>query len=133
MAEADDQPRDALSALVREASAAGDSYGDIAKRAIDPETGLQLTKPWIGDLANGDRKSPPSTAQLRALAVGLRRPLVVIQRAAARQYLDFDARELSGYSDDVRVVVAHLAGMTDAEVRQYRAMIEASERVKHEQ
>ncbi len=133
MAPAGEQPRDALSALLREANAAGDSYMDLSKKAIDPETGQQLGKPWINNLALDKQTSAPKPWQLRAIAACLGKPLTFVQSAAARQYLDFEVKALSGYSDDVRVVVSHLAGMTENEVRQYRASLEAAERVKHEQ
>ncbi|WP_042436541.1 hypothetical protein [Streptacidiphilus albus] len=133
MADVEAPRRDDLSAMVREANAGdGSSYRSLARRAIDPETEQQLSTPWINNLARNLIKSAPAPWQLRALAVALGKPLSVVQRAAARQFLEYEAKELSGYSDDVRVVASYLAGMTDAEVRQYRAMIEASERVKHE-
>ncbi|MFB6568280.1 hypothetical protein [Streptomyces noursei] len=124
--------RDELSRLVREANDAGASYQQLADRAIDPETGEQLSKPYMQKLATNAVTTAPNASRLRAIAAALRQPLTVVQRAAAIQYLDYRATELSGYDDDVRVIVAHLAGMTPASKRRWRAMIEAVENVEGE-
>ncbi|WP_157879963.1 XRE family transcriptional regulator [Streptomyces natalensis] len=124
--------RDELSRLVREANDAGASYQQLADRAVDPETGEQLSKPYMQKLATNAVTTAPNAARLRAIAAALRQPLTVVQRAAARQFLDYKATELSGYDDDVRVIVAHLAGMTPTAKRRWRAMIEAVENVDEE-
>ena len=122
-----DVDRDALSRLVRDLNDAGTSYQRMADRAIDPETGETLSKPYFKKLATNAVTSAPTPSRLRAIAAGLRKPLTVVQRAAAIQYLDYRATELSGYDDDVRVIVAHLAGMDPAERRRWLAMMEAAE------
>ena len=124
--------RDELSQLVRDANDTGTSYQQLADRAIDPETGEQLSKPYMQKLATNAVTTTPNAARLRAIAAALRLPLTVVQRAAAVQYLDYRATELSGYDDDVRVIVAHLAGMTPGAKRRWRAMIEAVENVDDE-
>ncbi|GAA0453733.1 hypothetical protein ACFQ2B_27595 [Streptomyces stramineus] len=126
--------RDALSQLVREANddGNGDSYQKLAERAVDPETGEGVSKPYLHKLATNSVTQAPSPARLRAIAAALRKPLSVVQRAAAIQYLDYRATELSGYDDDVRVIVAHLAGMEKSEKRKWRAMIEAADQVNTE-
>lgn len=126
---AHEMDRDELSRLVREANDDGASYQQLADRAIDPQTGEQLSKPYMQKLATNAVTTAPNAARLRAIAAGLRKPLAVIQRAAAVQFLDYKATELSGYDDDVRVIVAHLAGMTPASKKRWRAMMEAVESV----
>lgn len=127
-----DMDRDALSRLVREINDAGVSYQRMADRAIDPETGETVSKPYFQKMATNSVSSAPTPERLRAIAAGLQRPLGVVQRAAAIQYLDYQATELAGYDDDVRLIVAHLAGMEPGEKRRWRAMIEAAERAKHD-
>lgn len=122
--------RDELSRLVREANDAGTSYQQLADRAIDPETGERLSKPYMQKLATNAVTAAPNATRLRAIAAALRKPLQVVQRAAAVQFLDYKATELSGYDDDVRVIVAHLAGMPPASKKRWRAMIEAVENVE---
>lgn len=124
--------RDELSRLVREANDAGASYQQLADRAIDPETGEHLSKPYMQKLATNSVTTAPNASRLRAIAAALRKPLAVVQRAAAVQYLDYKATELSGYDDDVRVIVAHLAGMEPAERRRWRRMVEAVENLDDE-
>jgi hypothetical protein len=108
-----DMDRDALSQLVRDANGGGwgVSYQEMATNAVT---------------------TAPSPERLRAIAAGLAKPLAVVQRAAAIQYLDYQATELAGYDDDIRVIVAHLAGMEKSERRRWQAMIEADERAKRE-
>lgn len=118
-----------LSTLILDANAVpGCSYQLLADRAIDPESGEQLSKPYLQKLGSGNATTAPKPHALRALSVALRKPLAVVQRAAAIQYLDYRATELSGYDDDVRVIVSHLAGMEKSERRRWLAMIEAAER-----
>lgn len=115
-----------LSSLILAANAEI-SYQHLADRAIDPETGEQLSKPYLQKLGSGNATTAPKPRALRALAVALRKPVAVVQRAAAIQFLDYRATELSGYDDDVRVIVSHLAGMGRQERRRWLAMIEAAE------
>ncbi|MET7795754.1 hypothetical protein [Streptomyces decoyicus] len=124
--------RDELSRLVRDANDDGASYQQLADRSADPETGKPISKPYLQKLATNAITTAPSAAQLRSIAAALRKPLPVVQRAAAIQFLDYKATELSGYDDDVRVIVAHLAGMKPAAKRRWRAMIEAVENVEDE-
>lgn len=125
-----DLDRDELSRLVRAANDAGMSYQQMASRAIDPKTGDQASKPYLQKLATNAIATAPGAPRLRAIAAALSRPESLIQRAAAIQFLDYQATELSGYDDDVRVIVAHLAGMPPGEKRKWRAMMEAAERVE---
>lgn len=124
--------RDDLSALVRQANDAGESFQQLADRAADPETGETLSKPYFQKLARNRVTTTPTPARLRAIAAALRTPLSVVQRAAAAQYLEFTTTELAGYDEDVRVIVAHLAGMEKPDLRRWRAMLEADERARSE-
>lgn len=119
--------RDDLSRLVREVNddGRGVSYQEMADRAA--AAGSPLSKPYFQKMATNAVTTAPTPERLKAIAAGLKRPLAVVQRAAAVQYLDYQATELSGYDDDVRVIVAHLAGMGPTEKRRWRAMIEAAE------
>ncbi|MEU2674780.1 hypothetical protein ABZ622_39320 [Streptomyces sp. NPDC007164] len=122
--------RDALSRLVREINddGRGASYQLMADRAA--AAGHPLSKPYFQKLATNAVTQAPNPDRLRGIAAGLERPLSIVQRAAAIQYLDYQATELAGYDEDIRVIVAHLAGMEKAERRRWQAMIEADERAK---
>lgn len=126
--------RDDLSRLIREANDGGNglSFQRLADRAIDPETGATLSKSYFQKLSTNAVPNAPSPERIRALAAALRKPVGVIQRAVAAQWLDYQSTELSGYDDDVRVIVAHLAGMKKGELRRWRAMIEAAEQAGRE-
>lgn len=122
-----DSDRNQLSRLILNAQRE-ESYQRLADRAIDPETGEQLSKPYLQKIGSGRATTPPKDRALRAIAAALRLPVSIVQRAAAQQYWQYEATELSGYDDDVRVIVAHLAGMEQSERRRWRAMLEAAER-----
>lgn len=127
-----DMDRDALSQLVRTVNddGRGVSYQEMADRAA--AAGVRLSKPYFQKMATNAVTAAPTPDRLRALAAGLAKPLAVVQRAAAIQYLDYQATELAGYDDDIRVIVAHLAGMEKVERRRWQAMIEADERAKRD-
>lgn len=116
---------DALSRLVRDVQSGGVSFQAMADRAA--KTGYEISKPYFQKLAAGNVATAPDPIRLQAIAAGLRVPLPIVKRAAALQYLDYRATELAGYDEEVRVIVAHLAGKTKPELRRWRAMIEADE------
>lgn len=121
-----DMDRDMLSRLVREVNATGVSFQKMADQAQGH--GETLSKPYFQKMATGNVTTPPNDARLRAIAAGLQRPLRVIQRAAAAQYMDYRSTELAGYDEETRIIVAHLAGMDPGERRRWRRMMEAAER-----
>ncbi|MFC8171176.1 hypothetical protein ACFY84_29855 [Streptomyces sp. NPDC012438] len=108
----------------------GVSYQDMADRAA--AAGLAISKPYMQKLAANNVTTAPSGDRLRAIAAAIGRPEALVKRAAAIQWLAYDATELSGYDDDVRIIVAHLAGMDRPDVKRWRAMIEAAERAEAE-
>ncbi len=123
-----DMDRDPLSRLVREVNDTGVSFAQMAERA--ERGGHPVSKAYFQKTASNVITRAPAADVLRGMAEALHKPLRVVQRAAAIQYLDYRATELSGYDDDVRVIVAHLAGMRPGEKRRWRAMIEAVEQVE---
>lgn len=122
-----DMDRNALSRLVREVQASGVSLQQMADRAVDPKSKTTLSKPYFQKLAANTVTTAPSEERLAAIAAGLRKPLAVVTRAAAIQFLNYQATELAGYDDDTRIVVAHLAGMSPTRRRMVRRMIEAAD------
>lgn len=124
-----DMDRDDLSRLVREANDEW-SYQEMADQA--ERAGHPVSKPYLQKLGTNAVTTAPSPERLRGIAAAIRRPLAVVQRAAAIQYLDYQATELSGYDDDTRVIVAHLAGMGPSEKRRWRRMMEADEQARAE-
>lgn len=122
-----DMDRDQLSRLVREVNDSGVSYADMSDRAA--AVGRELSKPYFQKLATNVVTQPPTAERLEGVAAALRKPLRVVQRAAAAQFLNYQATEMAGYDEETRIIVAHLAGMRPGERRRWRAMMEASERV----
>ncbi|WP_432063379.1 hypothetical protein [Streptomyces sp. S1] len=125
-----DLDRDELSRMVREANEAGASLQDMADRAA--ASGHSISKAYMQKLAANNVTTPPLGDRLDAIAAAIGKPVALVKRAAAIQWLNYDATELSGYDDDVRIIVAHLAGMDRPDVRKWRAMIEAAERAEAE-
>lgn len=122
----------ALSQLIRDANDRGLSYQQMSARAFDAESGTRLSKPYLQRLVSNPPVSSPSPKQLKALSNALQVSERRVKAAAAAQWLGYVATELSGYNDEVRIIVGHLAGMSEAELRQWKAMIEAAERVRRE-
>ncbi|MFJ4434567.1 hypothetical protein [Streptomyces sp. NPDC088923] len=129
-----DLDRDQLSQLVRAALDEGaggkrtTSLNALAERAA--AAGHPVSKPYLQKLSTNNISKAPDREQLRGIAAAVGRPVEVVKAAAAAQFLDYEATELGGFPDDVRVVVAHLAGMTPGDQRRWRAMIEADERAR---
>jgi hypothetical protein len=122
----------ALSQLIQDANDRGLSYQKMSDRAVDPESGTKLSKPYLQRLVSNPPASSPSTKQLKALAIALQVSERRVKAAAAAQWLEYEATELAGYNDEVRIIVGHLAGMPESELRRWRAMIEADERARRE-
>jgi hypothetical protein len=123
----------ALSQLIQEANQGrGLSYQDMANRAIDPDSGTRLAKQALQKLVKTPPVNPPSIEQMRAIANGIGRPLRHVQEAVAAQWLQYEATELSGYDEEVRIIVGHLAGKSKADLMRWRYMIEAEERAARE-
>ncbi|MGW9397248.1 hypothetical protein [Streptomyces sp. NPDC055642] len=129
-----DEPssRGALSKLIQDANDRGLSYAKMSAQAVDAATDTKLSKPYLQRLVTNPPASPPSPQQMKALAAALRVSERRIKAAAAEQWLEYEATELAGYNDEVRIIVSHLAGMPEAELRRWRAMIEADERARRE-
>lgn len=125
-------PAGALSQLIQEARDKGDSYQRLADRAIDPETGETVSKPYLQRIVMNPPANPPTPPMMGAIAAALGKPVRRIQEAVAKQWLLYEATELAGYDSEVRIIVGHLAGKTPEELRRWRYMIEADERAKRE-
>lgn len=125
-------PAGALSQLIQEALDKGDSYQRLADRAIDPETGETVSKPYLQRIVKTPPANPPTPPMMGAIASALGKPVRRIQEAVAKQWLLYEATELAGYDSEVRIIVGHLAGKTPEELRRWRYMIEADERAKRE-
>jgi hypothetical protein len=125
-------PRGALSQLIQDANDRGLSYAKMSDRAVDKESGTRLSKPYLQRLVGNPPASAPSPNQLKALSNALNVSERRVKAAAAAQWLEYEATELAGYNDEVRIIVGHLAGMPEAELRRWRAMIEADERMRRE-
>ncbi|MDH6224295.1 hypothetical protein [Streptomyces sp. MJP52] len=123
--------RGALSRLIQQTNDEGVSYARMSERTTAGDC-IRLSKPYLQRLVTNPPVSPPSPDQMKALAVALRVSLRRVKAAAAEQWLEYEATELAGYGDEVRIIVGHLAGMPESELRRWRAMIEADERARHQ-
>jgi hypothetical protein len=124
-------PLGALSRLIQDANNADLSYGQMAARTAD--TGTPLVKQYFQKIVKTPPASAPTPAQLHAIAVALRVTDDRVKRAAAKQWLDYEATLLADYDEEVRIIVGHLAGKPKQELRRWRAMIEADDRARLEE
>ncbi|WP_428956134.1 hypothetical protein [Streptomyces sp. cg35] len=122
----------ALSQLIQEALDKGDSYQRLADRAIDPDSGETVSKPYLQRIVKNPPANPPTPHMMSAIAASLGKPFERIQAAVAKQWLLYEATELAGYDEEVRIIVGHLAGKSKAELVKWRYMIEAEERARRE-
>jgi hypothetical protein len=121
-------PAGALSRLVQEANDRGVTYQEMADRGAAAVPGSRLPKQWYQKLVKTPPVNPPSVPQMQAIAAGIGRPFRRVQAAVAEQWLLYEATELAGYDEEVRIIVGHLAGKSKAELLRWRMMIEAAER-----
>ncbi|WP_369274453.1 hypothetical protein AB5J55_35040 [Streptomyces sp. R11] len=125
-------PIGALSQLIQDALDKGDSYQRLADRAVDPESGETVSKPYLQRIVKNPPANPPTVPMMRAIAAALGKRFSLIQEATAKQWLQYEATELSGYDAEVRIIVGHLAGKSRAELLRWRMMIEADEKAQRE-
>lgn len=128
---AESTPAGALSQLIQEANDSGITYQEMADHGIDPKGG-KLPKQWYQKLVKTPPVNPPSPPQMHAIAAAINKPFRIVQAATAQQWLMYEATELAGYDEEVRIIVGHLAGKSKAELMKWRYMIEAEERAKRE-
>lgn len=122
-----------LSALVQEALDNGASIRSLAARTLNPDAGKEvLNKDFWWKMSRGLIPKAPAATELRYMATALRKPLRYIQEAAAQQYLEWEAQELSGYDDDMRHIIVRAAAMTPRDRRRLRAMLEAADAADEE-
>lgn len=124
-------PEGALSQLIRQVNESGVTYQDMADRGLTPD-GHKLPKQWYQKLVKTPPVNPPSVDQMHAIAAATGRSFRRIQEATAKQWLMYEATELAGYDEEVRIIVGHLAGKSKAELLQWRMMIEAAERARRQ-
>lgn len=122
----------ALSDLVLAAQKAGLSYGQMAEASKGAGRPEGMSKAWFQRLATNAVATAPGPDELAAVARALRKPLRIIQQAAASQWLAWEPIELSGYDDDMRHIIIVAAGMDPRERRRVRAMLDAATQIDHE-
>lgn len=126
-------PAGALSKLIQEALDKNKSLRQLGKAAIDPESGEQISWQYFQKLVKNPPASAPSPLQMRAIAAAIGKSERRVKEAAAEQWLEYRATELSGYGETTRIIVAHLGDMPEQEQRRWLAMIEADERARREE
>lgn len=90
------EARDDLTRFVREHKQTRSvSYRDLADRAVDPGTRQSLGFQWLDRLANNQIAKAPDPWQLRALAAALGVDADVVKALAARQWLEYESKQLS--------------------------------------
>ncbi|MFI8872386.1 hypothetical protein [Streptomyces sp. NPDC055243] len=126
-------PAGALSKLIQEALDAGKSLRQLGKAAIDPETGEQISWQYFQKLIKNPPASAPTPLQMRAIAAAIGKSERRVKEAAAEQWLEYRATELTGYGDTTRIIVSHLGEMSEQEKKRWLAMIEADQRSRREE
>lgn len=129
---AEASPLGALSRLIQDANDSGLSYQRMADRALDEETGTRIPKQALQKLVKTPPVNPPSLAQMRAISNAIDKSLRRVKEAVAQQWLEYEATELAGYDEEVRIIVGYLAGKEKPDLRRWRMMIEADERAQRE-
>lgn len=89
--------RAALTRLVKKHVGEGKALRirEFADRAVDPETGLTLSKSLVGNIVAGHQvKITPEL--VRAIAAGLDAPLRLVQAAAVEQYVGLVLDDAAG-------------------------------------
>ncbi|MFZ3592237.1 hypothetical protein [Streptomyces sp. BH104] len=119
-------PQGELSTLVQEANDGGISYQRMAERS------KSLPKQFFQKLVKHPPAKPPNPEQMQAIAVAIGKSLNRVKEAVASQWLEYEATELAGYDEEVRIIVGHLAGKPKADLLRWRMMIEADERARRE-
>lgn len=77
--------------MVNGARDRGQTYKQLAERAIDPETGQRASLAFLNDIARGKVDRMPYDYHLRALAAALGVPYEHVRQAAIRQWVPPDA------------------------------------------
>lgn len=116
---------DQLSAFVRTYLAEHDeSERALARRAVDPMTGLTLQHTWINSLAHGTMSRAPELWRLRALAAGMNVPVQMLAELAAAQWLGVEVAEFSVGGGKDWVAVSVPEGLSPEERARFIRMVE---------
>lgn len=114
--------------MIQEAARRGQTYEQLEKNAVDPQTGKRVSRAMINNIANNKVDRMPYEYHLRAIAAALGKPYTTVGRAAIAQWMpalvaeeaDADLALLS----EARELTAQAARLTEAVKRQ----VEAGER-----
>jgi hypothetical protein len=104
-----------LAEMVRDA-ANGSSYRELAENGVDPRSGFRVAHSLLWRIGKGEavKLHPPL---VRAIAAAIGRAEREVQLAAAQQVVGLVADDPLGAStDDTQVVIAHVPGMTAADM-----------------
>lgn len=116
---------DRLSAFVRDYLIKHDvSERALAKRAVDPESGLKLNNGWINQLVLAQVIKAPERWRLRALAVAMQVPVQMLAELAAAQWLGVDVAEVSVGGGAEWVAITVPAGLSPEKREQFVRMAE---------
>ncbi|MEU2077136.1 hypothetical protein [Streptomyces sp. NPDC013489] len=78
----------------------------FSAKAVDPISGVKVSRGWIHRLETGETITPPVVEELRALAAACEYPLETLQDAAGAQFHGVDA--LASGSSEARAYVHKL-------------------------
>ncbi|MEU5664721.1 hypothetical protein [Streptomyces longwoodensis] len=85
------EQRTQLADLIRTRRAElGESLDVFSARAVDPVSGVRVTRGWIYRLERGERITPPVYEELAALQAAARLPIERLQDAAGQQFHGVD-------------------------------------------
>lgn len=96
--------------MVQDALDRGQTYKQLAERAVDPETSQRASPALLNDIVRGNVTRAPTVAHLRAIAAALAKPYEAVRRAAIAQWLPAD--EAEDPDGDLRDQVQQLSELT---------------------
>ena len=112
----------------------GHSLREMEARCVDPDSDEQVKFAWLSKVERGLPVDPPRERRLKAIAVGYRLPVKVLQIAASRQFFGYDpVTDASAvWSEDLttRILVARAGEMSEDDRRQLAEIAETFARRK---
>lgn len=121
-----------LSEMVAAVQRAGTSYAKMAADSVGPNGERGMSKAWFQRLATGGLLTAPKAEELEAVARGIKRPVRLVQAAAASQWIGWESVELSGYDEDMRHIIIRAAAMDPRERKRLRVMLDAAADIDRE-
>jgi len=101
--------------MVKDALDSGQTYTQLAERAIDPQTGQKASLALLNDIGRGKVGRMPYDYHLRAVAAALQKPYEAVRRAAIAEWVpaegvDGEREELLEEARQINESITQLLG-----------------------